>query len=113
MSRHPSPQSHPSGIKPIRGRISGFADRHGNPLPGNALTDAFRYIKKRTGLTCRVHDLRGFVASQLLAAGTNPAEVRDIIGWRDATTLLNYYAQPTAEDGRKTIEGIAGLIAHG
>ncbi|MBU6213749.1 MAG: site-specific integrase [Actinomycetales bacterium] len=90
-----------------------FTDRNGEPLPGNALTDAFRYLKPRTGLTCRVHDFRGFVTSQMLAAGSNPAEVRDIIGWRDATTLLNYYAQPTAEAGRKAIEGIAQLIAHG
>lgn len=63
------------------------------PLHPDSITGAFRRLCKRTGLTgVRLHDLRHFHATQLLAAGVPVPTVSGRLGHANASTTLNVYA---------------------
>lgn len=63
------------------------------PLHPDTITGAFRRLCKRAGLTgVRLHDLRHFHATQLLAAGVPVPTVSGRLGHANASTTLNVYA---------------------
>jgi integrase len=81
------------------------------PMYDNAITwrwRATRNAAKRTRV--RLHDLRHFYASGLIAAGCDAVTVQRALGHSAATTTLNTYSHlwPTAED--RTREAASALM---
>ena len=77
-----------------------FADDQGRPWHDNSVTWRWRGTRDAAGLKTRLHDLRHFFASGLIAAGCNVVTVQRAMGHATATTTLNTYSHlwPTAED---------------
>lgn len=81
------------------------------PLHDNAVTWRWRATRKSAGLDgVKLHSLRHFYASGLIAAGCSVVTVQRAMGHAKASTTLNTYSHlwPTAED--QTREASAGLI---
>lgn len=75
--------------------------RYGDgPLYDNAITWRWRATRDAAGVYVRLHDLRHFYASGLIAAGCDVVTVQRALGHSSATTTLNTYSHlwPTAED---------------
>ena len=72
----------------------------GGPLYDNAITWRWRATRDAAGLSVRLHSLRHFYASGLIAAGCDVVTVQRAMGHATATTTLNTYSHlwPTAED---------------
>lgn len=70
------------------------------PLYDNAITWRWRATRDAAGLSVRLHSLRHFYASGLIAAGCDVVTVQRAMGHATATTTLNTYSHlwPTAED---------------
>lgn len=77
-----------------------FADEQGRPWHDNAVTWRWRATRSAAGVDARLHDLRHFYASGLIAAGCDVVTVQRAMGHASATTTLNTYSHlwPTAED---------------
>jgi len=80
------------------------------PMYDNAVTWRWRATRDAAGLGYRLHDLRHFYASGLIADGCSVVEVQKAMGHASATTTLNTYAHlwPTAED--RTRDAAKGLL---
>ena len=80
------------------------------PMYDNAVTWRWRATRQAAGLTdVRLHDLRHFFASGLIAEGCDVVTVQRALGHASATTTLNTYSHlwPTAEDRTR---GAAGSL---
>ena len=79
-------------------------------IAADRLTKLYRVKVRDAGLVgIKLHDLRHFYASGLIAAGCDVVTVQRSLGHAKATTTLNTYAHlwPTAEDRtRKAAESI-------
>jgi integrase len=85
-----------------------FADLGGRPLHNNAVTYRWRQTRKAAGVPrIRLHDLRHFYASGLIAAGCDVVTVQRALGHSSATTTLNTYSHLwlTAEDRTRAAAG--------
>lgn len=72
-----------------------------DPMYDNAITWRWRATRRSADLDhVRLHDLRHFYASGLIAAGCDVVTVQRALGHATATTTLNTYSHlwPTAED---------------
>ena len=77
----------------------------------NAITWRWRATRTAAKLAhIRLHDLRHFYASGLIAAGCDVVTVQRALGHATATTTLNTYSHlwPTAED--RTRRAASGLM---
>ena len=87
-----------------------FAGEGDDPPHQNTVGYWWRKTLRDAGLTgIKLHDLRHFYASGLIAAGCDVVTVQRSLGHAKATTTLNTYAHlwPTAEDRtRKAAESI-------
>ncbi|RKT78679.1 site-specific recombinase XerD [Terracoccus luteus] len=88
-----------------------FADDGENPPHQNTVGHWWRTACKRAGVSYRLHDLRHFYASGLIAAGCDVVTVQRALGHSKATTTLDRYSHlwPTAED--RTRKAAAELLA--
>jgi len=80
------------------------------PMYDNAITWRWRATRQTAGLPdVRLHDLRHFYASGLIAEGCDVVTVQRVLGHASATTTLNTYSHlwPTAEDRTR---GAAGSL---
>lgn len=78
------------------------------PLYDNAVVWRWRATRRAAGLThVRLHDLRHFYASGLIAAGCDVVTVQHALGHESATTTLNTYAHlwPKAADRTRSAAG--------
>lgn len=78
------------------------------PLYDNAVTWRWRATRKAAGLPhVRLHDLRHYYASGLIASGCDVVTVQRALGHASASTTLNTYAHlwPTAEDRTRAAAG--------
>jgi integrase len=77
-------------------------DLHGTPPHQNTIGRRWRSTMALAGLSgaFKLHDLRHFYASGLIAQGCDVVTVQRALGHAKATTTLNTYAHlwPTAED---------------
>lgn len=83
-----------------------------DPMYDNDIDWRWRATRTSAGLThVRLHDLRHFYASGLIAAGCDVVTVQRALGHSTATTTLNTYSHlwPTAED--RTRAAAAGLMS--
>ncbi len=95
------------GVRPQGWLFVGAGD---GPPHQNTVRDWWSKALKDAGLSgIRLHDLRHFYASGLIAAGCDVVTVQRALGHATATTTLNTYSHPwpTAEDRtRKAAEAI-------
>jgi integrase len=94
--------------RPTRWLFTGQAD---GPPPPNTVDHRWRTLRKSAGVGdgIRLHDMRHFYASGLIAAGCDVVTVQRALGHASATTTLNTYSHlwPTAEDRtRNAAEGL-------
>ncbi|WP_084327903.1 tyrosine-type recombinase/integrase [Intrasporangium oryzae] len=88
-----------------------FADDGQPPPHQNTVGHWWRTACRKTGVAYRLHDLRHFYASGLIAAGCDVVTVQRALGHSKATTTLDTYSHlwPTAED--RTRKAAAALLA--
>ncbi|MFS3127485.1 tyrosine-type recombinase/integrase [Nocardioides sp. Bht2] len=81
------------------------------PLYDNAITWRWRATRDAADVDVRLHDLRHYFASGLIAAGCDVVTVQRALGHASATTTLSTYAHlwPNAEDRTRT--AAADLVA--
>ena len=101
--------AHCPGTAPTR-----FVFGFGNAVPPHQNTVGPWWRKTRTAAGCdavKVHDLRHFYASGLIAAGCDVVTVQRAVGHASASVTLNTYAHlwPTAED--RTRAAAASMLA--
>jgi integrase len=70
----------------------------GRPMDPDAFGKAFRVARDAAGLAgVRLHDLRHAFGSILVAAGTNPRVVADVLGHATVGFTLQTYVHPDDE----------------
>ena len=86
-------------------------DEGGKPWHDNLVDYRWRSTRTDAGLAHKLHDLRHYFASGLIAAGCDVVTVQRAMGHASATTTLSTYAHlwPTAED--KTRAAASGMAA--
>ena len=88
-----------------------FEGENDNPPHQNTVTYYWHQARGAAGVSgLKMHDLRHFYASGLIAAGCDVVTVQRALGHAKATTTLNTYAHlwPTAED--RTRAAASGLL---
>ena len=84
------------------------------PLHPNDATGAFRRLCVQLDIEgVRLHDLRHFAATRLLAAGLPVRQVSGRLGHAHASTTLNFYAHAVAELDAVAAEVLARLLRRG
>ena len=89
-----------------------FVGQGDQPPHQNTVGHRWRNTLKSAGLTgVRLHDLRHYYASGLIAAGCDVVTVQRALGHSKATTTLDTYSHlwPTAED--RTRKAADGMLA--
>jgi integrase len=81
------------------------------PIRPDGVTQRFTALARRLGVRCRLHDLRHFLVTQLIAAGVDVRTVSGRVGHRDGgRTTLGTYAHFQAPQDRTAAELMEGLI---
>jgi integrase len=81
------------------------------PWPPNDVTHAFIELRNRLGMqSVRLHDLRHFAATRLLAAGIPVRTVSGRLGHANAATTLGVYAHFLAESDREAANTLSDLL---
>jgi integrase len=81
------------------------------PWYPDSITRRFHRLCERAGLEgVRLHDLRHYVATQLLAAGVDVRTVAGRLGHRNAATTLNVYSHFLPEADRRAADVLADLL---
>lgn len=89
-----------------------FSRPDGRPWLPNHVTKRFIAARSRAGLGhFRLHDLRHFMATQMLAAGVPIAVVAQSLSHARASTTLNVYAHAIPGGDRAAADTIALLLA--
>ena len=70
-----------------------------------------KFVKRHGLKDVSPHDLRHSAAALALEAGANLKEVQQLLGHKDATTTMQFYAGISEQAERRTVEGIVSLIA--
>jgi integrase len=84
------------------------------PWQLNWLTKRFILARRGAGLPrFRLHDLRHFMASQMLAAGVPLVTVSQRLSHARTSTTLNVYAHSVPEGDREAAETLAAIIEAG
>lgn len=78
----------------------------------DSVSRSLRQLCRREGLAgVRLHDLRHFVATQLLSAGVDVRTVAGRLGYCNAATTLNVYAHFLAQSDRAAADIMGSLIS--
>jgi integrase len=81
------------------------------PWAPNDVTKDFIRLRNRVGLpNVRLHDLRHFAATRLLAAGVSVRTVSGRLGHANAATTLGVYAHFVEESDREAAEKLGALL---
>jgi integrase len=72
------------------------------PIRPDGVTQRFTALARRLGVECRLHDLRHFLVTQLIASGMDVRTVSGRVGHRDGgrTTLGTYALSRPRRTGR-------------
>ena len=70
-----------------------------------------KFIKDHNLPNVSPHDLRHTAATLALESGADLKQVQELLGHKDASTTMQFYAGVTDEAKRRTVEGIESLIA--
>ena len=75
------------------------------------MSRSFKRLCEKEGLPdVRLHDLRHFVATQLLSAGVDVRTVAGRLGHRNAATTLNVYAHFVEQTDRAAADIMGGVL---
>ncbi|WP_211349085.1 tyrosine-type recombinase/integrase [Nocardioides litoris] len=89
-----------------------FPNTDGEPVHQNTIGHRWRRAAAAAGLTgVRLHDLRHFYASGLIAAGCDVATVQQALGHKSLTTTLNTYTHLWPRADERARAASAQLIA--
>lgn len=78
------------------------------------VTKQFGLVQKDAGLSgIRLHDLRHFTATQMIAAGIDIRTVAARLGHKRVATLLDRYSHPVAEADRAAATELARILRKG
>jgi integrase len=81
------------------------------PWHPDSTSRAFRNICKQAGITgIRLHDLRHYVATRLLAAGVDVRTVAGRLGHRNPSTTLNVYSHFVPETDQEAAEALGRIF---
>jgi integrase len=81
------------------------------PWHPDSTTRAFRTLCRRAGVTgVRLHDLRHYVATRLLASGVDVRTVAGRLGHRNPSTTLNVYSHFVPESDQQAAEALGELF---
>ncbi|MGO9912955.1 MAG: tyrosine-type recombinase/integrase [Acidimicrobiales bacterium] len=81
------------------------------PLVPNDVTGGFMSVRKSMGLEAvRLHDLRHFAATRMLAAGVPVRTVSGRLGHANAATTLGVYGHFLEASDREAAEALGGLL---
>jgi len=81
------------------------------PWHPDSTSRAFRKICQQAGVTgVRLHDLRHYVATRLLAAGVDVRTVAGRLGHRNASTTLNVYAHFVPEADQEAADALGQIF---
>lgn len=81
------------------------------PWRPDSTSRAFRKLCDQAGVSgVRLHDLRHYVATRLLASGIDVRTVAGRLGHRSPSTTLNVYAHFVPEADRKAASTLAGIF---
>jgi integrase len=81
------------------------------PWHPDSTSRAFRKICQQTGVTnVRLHDLRHYVATRLLAAGVDVRTVAGRLGHRNPSTTLNVYSHFVPETDRDAADALGRIF---
>lgn len=69
-----------------------------------------KFIKRHNLQNVSPHDLRHTAATLALEGGADLKQVQELLGHKDATTTMQFYAGVSKEQQRRTVEGIEKLI---
>lgn len=88
-----------------------FVGQHqGTPMRPDSLSHQWRKHADENGLQgVRLHDIRHFVATQLLGDGVDPVTVAKRLGW-SSTNMLTRYAHFIPERDRSAANGLAAKL---
>lgn len=86
----------------------GFAT---TPWFPRAVSQAFGRIAKRAGVSCRLHDLRHFMATQALAAGFDVVTVSQWLGHARPSTTSDIYGHSLDTRTAELADHLGGLLA--
>jgi integrase len=81
------------------------------PLSPAALSAAYDNARAAAGVRLRLHDIRHWHATHLLAAGEPVPTVQERLGHAHASTTLNIYAHPVQESSRAAARTASALAA--
>jgi integrase len=82
------------------------------PWRPDSVSRRFGWVRGRAGLdNVRLHDLRHFVATQLIAKGVDMRTVATRLGHASPTTTLNTYSHFVPEADREAAELLGGLLS--
>lgn len=70
-----------------------------------------RFVQRHGLPNVSPHDLRHTAATLALESGADLKQIQQLLGHRDASTTLQFYAGVTEERQRQTVEGIENLLA--
>jgi integrase len=94
------------------GPVFASDDAARGPWYPDSVSRRFRKLCAATYLSgIRLHDLRHFTATQMIAAGYPIRTVAGRLGHRNVSTLLDRYAHFEPESDRKAAEGLGRLMA--
>jgi integrase len=98
-------------VLPAGSFIFSDAPDSATPWRPDRVTRAFRRLADRLGVSdVRLHDLRHFAATQLLAAGVPVKTVSARLGHANASTTLNIYAHQLEAADDEAAQVLAGLL---
>jgi integrase len=84
------------------------------PWPPNSVTQHFGRLRRRVGLDhVRLHDLRHYVATRLIASGVPIRTVSGRLGHANAATTLGVYAHFVAATDQDAADLLGGLLDNG
>lgn len=69
-----------------------------------------RFVKRHDLPNVSPHDLRHTAATQARESGADLKQVQELLGHKDASTTMEFYAAVTEKAQRRTVEGIESLI---
>jgi len=82
-----------------------------DPVRPDHMTRRFVSLAKAMGVDARLHDLRHFTATRLLAAGVPVRTVSGRLGHADAAMTLNVYAHFLASSDRQAADVVGNLVS--
>lgn len=81
------------------------------PMRPEKATNAVRRLRHEVGLgTTRLHDLRHYVATQLIGAGYDPVTVAQRLGHAQVSTTMNIYAKFLRPKDQAAANDLAALL---